>query len=768
MTKEQTKTLTLPHILFLAFLVSSYSISIHKNNLIQNIAQKLNIENFFTPRTDPFRILSSKENTEEICGRADEKLQKYYEGDKSQLDLDKVKGGDNEAEHIQALVNIVGSTGDSSENVKKYIMHMIPIFVFLAFAILAIPGWIMCCGFCCGGCCCCCCCKKPVCRFPFFIVVMACDALVVVCCIYGLAQSNNVFKGLSNFECSVLRFIGEIADGETKESTPKWGGFSVIENLLNEMVEKIGELESTTPGKLTAAETKIGNEKSPFESSIDDVLDKSKSAANKETVSQSTCSSKDYWLGVVKSYGQTVYPKLLVSKTLASTVSTIITNTKSNFNTVFAQQSSIERLSGETKKMITDIKKPIDSVDSLFGTIADKSGTIDDYGKMGFKLIFSILTIFVVALAALIVIYFLFGTTLCLNCKTLRCLNKCFIHVLWNILALLMILTFLIGSILVLVGRVGNDLVSAVSYLIGPKNIRSGSPILLGDAAKYIDECTNKDGDLAKVLGLDKGAGTQNIQQLQALNLQLQDVKSQFNAIDMSTIPNYIAELTSWKNYQASISLVNTDEQATGNDASFNLNNILNIVNQNDEAHEWIISGQCLHGGTCHYLKDENPATVYTSSPTKEQEVLITIKKSIDKLSIDSNSMIPLMEDMKTKYEGYINSEKETIDTIISIIKELTGIFDKYIGNGGIWEFINCKFLGNNITIILKYLGEALGKDIYTVGVMLCISGISIVLSIIFTILEVLIINKAIEDKLKNAIDPTKTEAGKVIEFKAA
>ena len=31
------------------------------------------------------------------------------------------------------------------------------------------------------------------------------------------------------------------------------------------------------------------------------------------------------------------------------------------------------------------------------------------------------------------IIYFIFGTTLCLNCKCLRCLNKFFIHILWNI-----------------------------------------------------------------------------------------------------------------------------------------------------------------------------------------------------------------------------------------------------------------------------------------------------------------------------------------------
>ena len=83
----------------------------------------------------------------------------------------------------------------------------------------------------------------------------------------------------------------------------------------------------------------------------------------------------------------------------------------------------------------------------------------------------------------------------------------------------------------------------------------------------------------------------------------------------------------------------------------------------------------------------------------------------------------------------------------------MTSLFDSFIGeNGSIFDFLQCSFIGNNLDIILKYLKEAIGSNIYSVGVFLLVAGCSMIFSIIFTILEVIIINAAVDDKLKNPI----------------
>ena len=74
-------------------------------------------------------------------------------------------------------------------------------------------------------------------------------------------------------------------------------------------------------------------------------------------------------------------------------------------------------------------------------------------------------------------------------------------------MSLLMIFTFLIGSIFVLVGTLGKDLTMTVSYFVGGENLGKGdNAILLGNAATKLNICINGDGNITKELDLGDGA----------------------------------------------------------------------------------------------------------------------------------------------------------------------------------------------------------------------------------------------------------------------
>ena len=64
----------------------------------------------------------------------------------------------------------------------------------------------------------------------------------------------------------------------------------------------------------------------------------------------------------------------------------------------------------------------------------------------------------------------------------------------------MMIFSFLIGSILALVGRVGDDAMSLVSYIMSKENFENEeNPLLLGqlgDAKKYLNICLHGNGSL--------------------------------------------------------------------------------------------------------------------------------------------------------------------------------------------------------------------------------------------------------------------------------
>ena len=107
------------------------------------------------------------------------------------------------------LRNLEFSLNKNKQDIINYGKHLLPSLIFFAIGILCIPGWLICCFCCCCNCCCCCCCKKPGCKLPCFIFTYIFYGLSVAICIYGLTQSNKIFVGLSDTECSILKFFDQ-------------------------------------------------------------------------------------------------------------------------------------------------------------------------------------------------------------------------------------------------------------------------------------------------------------------------------------------------------------------------------------------------------------------------------------------------------------------------------------------------------------------------------------------------------------------------------
>ena len=111
---------------------------------------------------------------------------------------------------------------------------------------------------------------------------------------------------------------------------------------------------------------------------------------------------------------------------------------------------------------------------------------------------------------------------------------------------------------------------------------------------------------------------------------------------------------------------------------------------------------------------------------------------------ISTDNIIVILGDLKTKYNNFINKHQITLRTFSGKIDNLVDIFNRFAGEGSdsnIYSIVNCKFIGRNVKIILKNLKDSLGHSFYTVGICLEISGISMLISIAFTILLNSIIN---------------------------
>ena len=107
---------------------------------------------------------------------------------------------------------------------------------------------------------------------------------------------------------------------------------------------------------------------------------------------------------------------------------------------------------------------------------------------------------------------------------------------------------------------------------------------------------------------------------------------------------------------------------------------------------------------------------------------------------------------LEQKYHSYLDSYIDMLAFLNNTIGSLIGEIKGKVGNGQLFSFVNGKFIGINIKIILKYLKYSLGEDLYTVGICLIIVGCSLILSISSTIILNIIINIIREIERKEEI----------------
>ena len=92
------------------------------------------------------------------------------------------------------------------------------------------------------------------------------------------------------------------------------------------------------------------------------------------------------------------------------------------------------------------------------------------------------------------------------NCSCCRCLFKFGFVIIWNFFALSMIFSFFMGSILSLIGRIGNDLALAFPNIISQDNFGRENPIIIQQfetGKEILEEFFLGEGNLSKVFDLN-------------------------------------------------------------------------------------------------------------------------------------------------------------------------------------------------------------------------------------------------------------------------
>ena len=826
--------------------------------------------------------IPSSEDEEEyetvvVCRRADKQLRDYYNNSATLKDLgiseDKIECEDKNEDYMKALISLIrnlidGDSKDSEDeegdelhpennipnspdepeggrlrnllefndqvknNLTTYIKRIFFLVVALAMSILCIFGWIICCFCNCCNCCCCCCCKKPGCKIPCFIFTYILYAAVVGVCFYGLTQTNKIFTGLANTECSILNFFDEILFGEQKKTTPRWAGIQGINSILNEISTVISDMGPSTYETLEEGLEQIHDEEEAFEDILKGAGDEFYDSGNY----QDDFYSKDYvgkdlyqvypeedkkldgrcaidlvyYFGRYdqdqESYvpeGSLLYAWNLEYSTVAEMANENLETAKEGFKDILKDNlEKIQETLQDAQDKFDDLQNPFnDMYDQMASSIYDYAMLIDDYGKVGVKLCFGALALINIVLAVFMLLICCCSGKACVNCCCCRCMCKFFTHILWNILALLMIITFLVGSILGLIGRIGGDMMSVISYVVSLENFNSEEPVLinkLGSSNQYLNVCLNGDGNIADQLNISDSIGSfddiyvaqrkidEAIENFTSLidtaityefyktaldkrinydideNAELDDNADIKSKIEKKIIAFNVADESKLLELSTIIKALNQfiNEHGDYKDKeSWSLKNGDKTKNCGPENNDdgTIVNPIQFHPSTCRPIdRDWIKNLDESGGDTAKNEKAKGIKNYATLISDMVDMVNNLNADYKDTLDNLRDSYRKFLGTFVSVltdfsrtISSITGIFEEYIGTNSdqTFSFLNGQFIGKNLKIVLKYLKYSLGKDLYMVGFCLIIVGFSLIFSISSTILTIVIINIDIDQK---------------------
>jgi len=617
-------------------------------------------------------------DTDKICKRASDGVKYYLQtGDTKYVDLYDFESRTNPSGRIEDLMDAFSE--NSSSKFRDYYWH-ITIFVLLfVLMLLSIIGWITCVVCCCFNCRCCDYFMNKSCLLPCFAICTLMNLIIIICCIIGLCKTKSNFRGAANGECSILHFINEGIDGESKESYPKWLGINGTINMLNRTYYQLNN---------TSFENKdINSLKENFQKFS--LISENQKKYNKNDLSSSSLDSD------IKILFNNI--KKNVDKLTISSEQALIIRAITYILTLSDNLYALKRFAGEN--------------------IADEGNYIHKTGKAlayTFLCLFLVITI-ILELLLISYIFCAYGNT---------CV-KIAIHIFWFILALFMIASFVLAMYCSLLCKLGPDVVKMFTYVIGQQNLRSSSPIILNDA-EILNVCINGDGNLGKYLELEDIYNSyENLKDykdkidyiLKELEYKQENIISKLNKeLDKCNISDRYSfsckrEFPSLKEENCSLSSTNK----CSNPLTCN-NNELSLKYQNSS---------CPH---INELANEANDILFSYDFSTNDSTINNKFKKNDNNTVSNNNKLMEVKGILENYSYILDPALEKIELNLE--------------NGTALEYLDCSFMGRHLRAGFHYLHDSVKHQFAGFAVLFFIIGIAMAFSVVFTIILVMIINK--------------------------
>lgn len=676
-----------------------------------------------------FRFLMSKitdESINKICSKSSLDLMGFYQTTPPDYDYEVPNGSETLNKLVKDLMR--GTNSFEPSIIKDYFFsNGLTIFILVLFIFLVI-FWIPFCS--------CICCKRCLC-IPkkifkciklIFICCLIISLIICIICVKGFTQNNPILSGIYGFGCSFLKITRHLIFGDDYTlKRPYWTGLTPILDKLGQTRDNISALfNNTIDLKNNLEEINI-----LFKNLENDLIVEYESRNKTELKNPQPNKEKFLPINYLIEYGPPknnittlggIYRDLKIFEPytidLISEISDIVSLSKEDTD-------QIVELLGIG---ISAINENINGVDEKIGNVLDNvDKVLDDINKAShstMNIIFGTnLVLVILIIVSLVLIYFYkFG--------------HCFLCLNWTLLYIIMLFSVVIGMLFLVIGLFLQNLSYSINNNIKDiKKLDENNKIF-----EVIHVCFNGDGLLSKTL-IPSDLNISAIEKIYKVENSINEDINIINKYNFSSIQKAEEKYDDFKKYPKkyidelvqSLDNIKKYIDFSSNESIISEKTLIYDeweVNEEDCNEEYEYISPSLSPSNMRNLTSLKKCLVITE--WKEEDIISRYKeiqsinetiileeiknyyKSINEFVKSKDDLIDAIKEENSKFNISLNDIKnkaiKMLTNILNLVKPFRESFRDIVGDGNIFDILNCSFLKRDFNKLMQVLYEEFGS----------------------------------------------------------
>ena len=653
---------------------------------------------------------------------------------------------DNDSFFLNLIIK--GNVENLSSIISKILFYLIIIIIGILI-IFTYPIFYIC------WCCHCCVFKKHPCQnkcgFGLYIASITLLSLMVISSIVSFVYSGNFIKHFDGSTCSFLNFFHHGLNGDEGEVLPRWVGTAVLSLTVDGAKNSLLEIEKNKEQAFSQHQTKILDAYSAYNNKI-------LQTKNNFYKTVSSISNKNIYTSYAKQFkdvkknetyiGQLYFESQLILRPIVEALDGLKKVSDDIITNLLPIQTALDDLSVEIENMDKTIA---DISDSVTGNFVDFQNTVDDIILLIFRIILGIF--FIVSLATI-------GLITMMEFLNLPFL-KIFFHIVWNILILFVIVSFILGGLVGAVYIIVLELIPAISYILSPEYLQKefGSD---SDTAYALNSCLNGDGQLSKVFNIE-GGNVDLVNTFYALGILIKILEESFSKYSSSLITPIIKKGLEEIKDDFSLS-TSPDSDYSGDSVNYHLSLLNNLIstecpsvndifvtnsNQCPSSYVYRETAGVQGNNNCYSIIKFSSLPSYYTSTTCNNNNLQNIKdkhlaiynfintnigstsdsNSLNKILDENEKIAQSFSELAANIKNEIEGTGVITSTIISIIEPL-------VGKNEFYDMFNCGFIKSDLIMFFDQFMNKFATDCLGISVCCIVSSTLVYISIYFILVS--------------------------------